>query len=136
MRCPACKLALATLEVEGVELDFCVEGHGYWLDEGELEVLLGAEEAVLEVGELGGGNGGKGPGGRRPRCPRCKRSMTPVVLFEGLELDLCPVGDGIWFDEGELAVLMTELVRAGRVVADTPLARSLDSLTRHFGGTS
>jgi Zn-finger nucleic acid-binding protein len=120
-------LPLATVEVEGVELDFCVESHGYWLDEGELEVLLVSTTAVL-------GAEVEGTPGKR-RCPRCRRVMLMHGAFDSLELDLCPRGDGVWFDEGELDVLLTELARAGRLADDTPLARSLHTLTRRFGAT-
>ncbi len=128
MRCPACRLTLATFEVENVELDFCVEGHGYWLDEGELEVLLAAPGAVLE-------KGCRGRRGKR-RCPRCERRLVVHEFCAEVELDLCPVGDGIWFDEGELGALLAELAQRGQDVEGSPLARSLDSLTRHFGNKS
>jgi Zn-finger nucleic acid-binding protein len=35
--------------------------------------------------------------------------MTPHHPLEGLELDLCPHGDGIWFDESELGALIAKL---------------------------
>ncbi len=45
-------------------------------------------------------------------CPAC-RSPLIVVEREGIELDHCPRCRGIWFDEGELALLAE---RIGRIL--------------------
>ena len=39
MDCPACKEAMITLELEEVEIDYCPDCGGIWLDAGELGVL-------------------------------------------------------------------------------------------------
>ena len=38
-------------------------------------------------------------------CPRC-RSEPIVVETEGVELDWCPSCGGVWFDAGEIEVLL------------------------------
>lgn len=35
-------------------------------------------------------------------CPRCKVPMRTVTV-DGLEIDLCPVCEGTWYDAGELS---------------------------------
>ncbi len=97
MRCPACRLPLVTAEIEGLELDYCAEEFGVWLDAGELELLFGAAGPLVDLGQAGE------PGKRR--CPRCDRPMRRVTPAPGLELDACPQGDGLWFDAGELEAL-------------------------------
>ena len=39
MRCPKCGARLQERDVEHVKVDVCPEGHGTWLDAGELELL-------------------------------------------------------------------------------------------------
>jgi Zn-finger nucleic acid-binding protein len=40
MKCPVCHELMMVLELEKVEIDYCVLCRGIWLDEGELEMLL------------------------------------------------------------------------------------------------
>lgn len=41
MKCPACKDAtLAITERQGIEIDYCPECRGVWLDRGELDKLI------------------------------------------------------------------------------------------------
>ena len=40
MDCPVCKNAMITLELDQVEVDYCTDCGGIWLDAGELELLL------------------------------------------------------------------------------------------------
>jgi Zn-finger nucleic acid-binding protein len=41
MKCPACKdVTLAVTERQGVEIDYCPECRGVWLDRGELDKLI------------------------------------------------------------------------------------------------
>ncbi len=47
MKCPVCKdVTLLMSEKKGIEIDYCPECRGIWLDRGELEKLLAAEEKV------------------------------------------------------------------------------------------
>lgn len=50
MKCPACKDATLTItERQGVEIDYCPECRGVWLDRGELDKLI--ERAERSTGE-------------------------------------------------------------------------------------
>ena len=46
MKCPVCKdVTLLMSEKKGVEIDYCPECRGIWLDRGELEKIIGQEES-------------------------------------------------------------------------------------------
>lgn len=56
-------------------------------------------------------------------CPGCRRDMI-VVEHSNIELDYCPGCQGVWFDSGELALLLENAVFAGSV---SPLAHILST---------
>ena len=43
MNCPACKTVLALTDRQGVEIDYCPQCRGVWLDRGELDRILDRE---------------------------------------------------------------------------------------------
>jgi len=47
MPCPVCKLPLVMSERQGVEIDYCPQCRGVWLDRGELDKIL--ERAAAET---------------------------------------------------------------------------------------
>lgn len=48
MKCPVCKnVTLLMSEKQGVEIDYCPECRGIWLDRGELEKLTQKEESII-----------------------------------------------------------------------------------------
>ncbi|MAW61861.1 MAG: hypothetical protein CMJ94_13670 [Planctomycetes bacterium] len=109
MRCPDCREELVILEVDEVELDLCIAGHGSWFDAQELVQLFDAAVAAsdaessseipaleAELSQVPGETS-------RRRCPRCARRMKAVHWRgAGPVLDRCPQGHGLWFDPGEL----------------------------------
>ena len=49
MKCPVCKdVTLLMSEKRGVEIDYCPECRGIWLDRGELEKLIEKEEKTYQ----------------------------------------------------------------------------------------
>lgn len=40
MNCPLCKLPLSITDRQGVEIDFCPQCRGVWLDRGELDKII------------------------------------------------------------------------------------------------
>ena len=49
MKCPVCKdVTLLMTEKKGIEIDYCPECRGIWLDRGELEKLMEKEETKNE----------------------------------------------------------------------------------------
>lgn len=102
--CPKCNEPLVGFELDGVEIDRCVECGGIWLDPGELEQI--AEFAGVPPGPMTHALHHARQKGepRQERCPRCGVRMrrAPVGEKEAVELDHCPLGHGLWFDRGEL----------------------------------
>ncbi|TAL91645.1 MAG: hypothetical protein EPN69_09740 [Rhodanobacter sp.] len=51
MKCPVCKdTNLAMTERQGIEIDYCPECRGVWLDRGELDKFI--EHAERQAGDL------------------------------------------------------------------------------------
>ena len=122
MRCPDCREELVILEVDEVELDLCIAGHGSWFDAQELVQLLDAAVAASdaasssEIPELEAELSQVPGETSRRRCPRCARRMKAVDWRgEGPVLDRCPQGHGLWFDPGELQGLARVSLRQDQV---------------------
>ena len=46
MNCPACNVALAMADRQGVEIDYCPRCRGVWLDRGEIDKIVERELAA------------------------------------------------------------------------------------------
>jgi Zn-finger nucleic acid-binding protein len=115
MICPACKNEMIVVEYDNIELDYCNNCHGVWFDSTELELLLksmnldsqnlllndilNAPEAISQE--------------KKRKCPICRRRMKKTTVGEqpGVLVDVCPQGNGLWFDGGEVAQLLRQLSR-------------------------
>ena len=84
MLCPVCKVALTMADRQGVEIDYCPQCRGVWLDRGELDKIIERSAAEMApppatpgprrrdddeddrgrggYGKHGGGHGGHGGG--------------------------------------------------------------------------
>lgn len=40
MKCPTCNIALTMTERSGIEIDYCPQCRGVWLDRGELDKII------------------------------------------------------------------------------------------------
>ncbi|MEW6742639.1 MAG: zf-TFIIB domain-containing protein [Planctomycetota bacterium] len=157
MQCPVCRQDQIIVEVQGVELDLCPEGHGFWFDADELRQLFdaaGVGEAAqpLDLREaaqpLDLRDAARGLEERlaslpqeraRParRCPRCRRRMVHVRASghpAPVILDRCPRGHGLWFDQGELEQLLASEL-AGQDVLLARVKEFLAQFTRPFRGS-
>lgn len=105
MKCPVCKISMVILELKEVEVDYCIECKGVWLDEGELELLLNNKENVLKyLNSLNKFNNVKED---EYICPRCKDKMLKVKFDESeVVIDKCKNNHGLWFDKNELKDLL------------------------------
>jgi Zn-finger nucleic acid-binding protein len=113
MICPACKSDMIVVEHHKIELDYCTSCRGVWFDAGELELLLesaGREGVEPLLAGLASSTEADSKEKKR-KCPICIRKMKKVLVGQKPEilLDICPQGDGIWFDGGELAQLVGQL---------------------------
>ena len=107
MDCPRCHLPLTKADYEGVETDMCTQCWGFWLDTGELELVLNSQQfdfsddekgVVLDLLEASiGGRIDPAP------CPKCGKRMSLACYDESvrLVLDRCDE-HGVWLDTGEL----------------------------------
>jgi len=104
MNCPACKNSMVILELNQVEIDYCTNCKGIWLDRGELDLIFSTGDkkeiaksfsARPEFDEV------------KRRCPICKKKMDKVEFENsGIILDRCTNNHGLWFDRGELKSLL------------------------------
>jgi uncharacterized protein len=46
MQCPVCHVALAMSDRNGIEIDYCPQCRGVWLDRGELDKLIERSSAT------------------------------------------------------------------------------------------
>jgi hypothetical protein len=94
---------MITLELENVEIDYCTDCGGIWLDAGELELLLGEPEKAGNLINSFKVNSQCSEGIRK--CPICDKKMQKIIVGDStpvLLIDKCRKGDGLWFDSGEL----------------------------------
>jgi Zn-finger nucleic acid-binding protein len=115
MICPVCRKGALIVEYQNIELDYCPICQGVWFDVGELELLL--ESAGLGnhrryLDSLIGSPEVKTPEKKR-KCPICHRKMKKTYIDEDKKImvDVCRVGNGIWFDGGEVQSLVQELAK-------------------------
>ena len=107
MDCPVCRSAMIVLEIEEVEIDYCTDCAGIWLDAGELELLLeDFDEAAKVLGSFEQTESDEAP----RKCPICLKKMEKVLVGQSdgkRELiDRCREGHGLWFDRGELQQIL------------------------------
>jgi len=127
--CPACKGVMVIVEHERIELDYCTECAGVWFDHGELDLLLerleldGSAFSMDKILALPDKQVAEAP----RKCPICRKKMRKVVVGSDPEvlIDVCPGGEGIWFDGGEVHQVIRQLmdketsttVKEGRVIS-------------------
>jgi Zn-finger nucleic acid-binding protein len=63
MDCPVCKVSLTMSERQGIEIDYCPQCRGVWLDRGELDKIL---ERSVEA-----------EAAARPAAPRAPQAPPP-----------------------------------------------------------
>lgn len=113
MHCPKCGNSMRSVEIDGVEIDRCVECGGIWLDVGESELLSDSETATA----IDTGDPLKGRETNlisRYRCPRCGGGMMRAVdpRRPGISYEECTSCKGTFFDAGEFADRSLESVPA------------------------
>lgn len=98
---------MVAFELAGVEIDRCTSCRGTWLDGGELQLIAGL--AGVSAGALTAALiEAKTTRQSQRRCPRCVRRLAGMDAggLKPLEIDRCPGGCGLWFDDGEMEQLI------------------------------
>lgn len=104
MKCPNCNNKLIEVERNDIELEYCPNCEGFFLNVNEWnlirkelklsakisDILLVPPVHIKTVGESA------------RFCPYCNQVMEKVNI-EGLILDRCPNRHGVWFDKNELS---------------------------------
>lgn len=49
MKCPSCNIALVMTDRSGVEIDYCPECRGVWLDRGELDKIIERSSQPVKI---------------------------------------------------------------------------------------
>ncbi len=115
MICPVCKRDMIDVEYSQIELDYCTKCRGVWFDAEELGLLfdrMGLEDHglplddVLDLPEAVTSEKGR-------KCPICSQRMKKTTIGDkdGVLIDACIQGDGLWFDGGEVSQLVKHLAR-------------------------
>ncbi|MDO8567148.1 MAG: zf-TFIIB domain-containing protein [Dehalococcoidales bacterium] len=111
MICPVDKNDMIVVEHKKIELDYCTKCRGVWFDSGELELLL--ESMKLNRREFMDGIL-KSPEAKtseaKRKCPLCRQDMRKTNVGKPeITIDVCPKGEGLWFDGGEVGQLLEQL---------------------------
>ncbi len=112
MQCPVCKVDMIVVEYKKIELDHCEKCHGVWFDSGELELLLETMKAANQPSATNLLNTPEVKlAEKKRRCPICRQKMRKTAIGKEphILLDVCPRGEGLWFDGGELRQTITHL---------------------------
>jgi len=102
MICPVCKEPMVVLELDQVEIDYCANCCGIWLDSGELELLLESKtEREKLMASFKEDTASKE---KSYSCPICGKRMSKILVGDNEQVlvDKCRNDHGIWFDKGEL----------------------------------
>ncbi len=123
MNCPACKETLVILELHSIEIDYCTNCNGIWLDAGEMELMIDNEtERARLLQSLMVINNSKE---KKLRCPVCRKKMEKVKHRQvDIITDKCVKNHGIWFDKGELE----EIIKSASVQDENKFAVLLKEL--------
>lgn len=127
MKCPVCDELMIVLELEEIEIDYCTECEGIWLDGGELELLL---EEVSEKEELlSSFKVDDSSSEKKIHCPICIKKMEKVFVGSKnkILLDRCKNHHGLWFNKGELF----KVVKLGRLDEENKILTLLKEIFKH-----
>ncbi len=111
MDCPKCVGKLQKKQAEGIEIDVCFVCEGIWFDSNELKEILKRDSLNFKKIDLGREElDGKEAGelkekldNKTGRCPVCNKSKSLVKKkFKDVNVDICPIGHGLWLDGGEI----------------------------------
>ncbi len=108
MDCPVCKNAMITLELDDVEIDFCCDCNGIWLDSGEIELLIADKQQVRKL--IDSFKIEKNIIEKLRKCPICLKKMQKISVSQSetpLLIDKCTQNHGLWFDKGELKKIIS-----------------------------
>lgn len=127
MQCPRCKNPMIVLELSEVEIDYCTDCGGIWLDSGELELLLEDSGKSNELLNLFSED--KNSKEKKLKCPICSKKMKKVLVGEKelILIDQCKNAHGLWFDKGELY----DILKLGSLDEENKILELLHEMFKH-----
>jgi len=136
MQCPVDKSDLIVVEYHNIEIDHCLQCLGVWLDSGELDLLVDAiasQGAKMSSSDLMTPLPAKMTEARR-KCPVCGHKMDKVWIGKASQvlIDSCPIGDGLWFDGGELHQVLKQMGTERKPGSENILSFLGDALEAEF----
>jgi len=104
MSCPKCGAAMEVVELEKIKVDRCSACRGLFFDAlkaHKLKAVPGSETIDIGTREPGRAQNGTD----RIRCPRDTSPMIRIVdpKQPHIQLETCPVCQGMFFDAGEFS---------------------------------
>ena len=117
--CLACTSVLDKTRIEDIEVDYCRECGGLWLDQGELEriarIAQQNPELVTELRRklLPLPTARPEPSEITASCPSCARATMREVALGELHVDHCTVCKGVFLDKGELDAALEKVALPG-----------------------
>ena len=116
---------MIVLELDEVEIDYCPDCGGIWLDAGELELLLGDTGEVEAF--LGSFIRCRDSREELRKCPLCRKKMEKIRAGSEATaplIDKCRVNEGLWFDRGELI----EVLKQGSLDPEHKVVKLLEDI--------
>jgi len=127
MKCPVCDELMIVLELDQIEIDYCTECEGIWLDGGELELLL--EEVTEKEELLSSFKVDDSSNEKKIHCPICIKKMEKISVGSESKilLDRCKNHHGLWFNKGELF----EVVKLSSLDEENKILTLLKEIFKH-----
>lgn len=99
---------MVVLEFNSVEIDYCHECFGVWLDSGELALLLDNQTKYQRLADSFAFQ--KKVKETPRKCPICRKKMDKVACGsrQNIVIDKCRGDHGFWFDKRELYDLLED----------------------------
>ena len=100
---------MIVLELDELEIDYCPNCGGIWLDAGELQLLLEDSSNVTTI--FDSFNPCRQHDEKIHKCPLCRKKMQKIRTGPDTTsplIDKCPHNEGLWFDRGELAMVLKQ----------------------------
>lgn len=115
LNCPDCAASLKPVFYEGVQVNFCLQCSGMFLDKKKLNNIQQSREIDIPTSTPAAPR--KSEVGRN--CPACNTSMQKVKYgkFRNTIIDICKYCSGIWLDKGELEAIQADFEAVEKAIA-------------------
>ena len=106
MNCPKCNVGMSLTNVNGIGTNICNSCEGVWLDSITLRTLLNIEEKAPSLTQIEESFKRSSEANSQLKCKSCLDQKLYQVEVRGVELDFCSNCKGLFFDKGELKLVL------------------------------